>query len=90
MVDVRAYTRRDGTSVRAHTRSYRGSGRELSLLALAAIVVLAISGGGSGNAPYGSEEPHHKPAVERTDGGKQPVVRVVFPTGRPAQPGVGR
>ncbi|MFE9334973.1 hypothetical protein [Streptomyces sp. NPDC006925] len=87
MVDVRAYTRGDGTEVGAHTRSAPGSGRQLSLLALAAVVVLAIANGEGGGSPVsrGQQGRPEAPAAERHEV-KTPVLRITLPDGKPVRP----
>ncbi|MFF1690729.1 hypothetical protein [Streptomyces sp. NPDC058254] len=51
MVHVREYVRADGTKVRAHSRWAAGARREMSVLAVIALVVVGFAGTtGSGSA----------------------------------------
>ncbi|MER7200720.1 hypothetical protein CG723_31155 [Streptomyces sp. CB01635] len=51
MVHVREYVRADGTRVRAHSRWAAGARREMSVLAVIALVVVGFAGTtGSGSA----------------------------------------
>ncbi|MFE9332815.1 hypothetical protein [Streptomyces sp. NPDC006925] len=64
-----------------------GAGRQLSLLALAAVAVLAIANGEGGGSPLsrGQHGQPRIPAVERHEV-KTPVLRITLPDGKPVRP----
>lgn len=83
MVAVSDYARKDGTHVRAHSRSAPGARNQLAILALAAIAVAGVAGGGDqGAGGQNAKAPEH-----RTGGkvGPVPVVRIVMPDHRASQ-----
>lgn len=80
MVAVSGYVKRDGTQVRAHSRSAPGSRRELSVLALTVVAVMALGSGGGGSAAQGSGGSRPAGKLEA------PVFRITFPTGKPVAP----
>ncbi|GAB1340791.1 hypothetical protein ACE1SV_73810 [Streptomyces sp. E-15] len=67
MVQVREYERADGTKVRAHSRWYPGARREMTIVAVIALVVLGFgnSGSGSGSADGGGGD-KRLPRPQRT------------------------